>query len=86
MNLAKVTSTRQITVPIEICKKINIKPGDKVLFTENEHGEILFRNASTTALEKAQAALDGVADRIGVKDDDDIMQLVREVRYEQGDE
>ena len=32
MELAKVASMRQITIPIEICSKLEIKDGDKVLF------------------------------------------------------
>ena len=32
MELAKVTSKGQITIPIEIRKKLGIKNGDKILF------------------------------------------------------
>ena len=34
MELAKVTSKGQITIPIEIRKKLGIKEGSKVLFLE----------------------------------------------------
>ena len=34
MELAKVTSKGQITIPIEIRKKLGIKNGDKILFVE----------------------------------------------------
>ena len=39
MELAKVTSKGQITIPIEIRKKLGIKNGDKILFVE-ESGRI----------------------------------------------
>ena len=39
MELAKVTSKGQVTIPIEIRKKLGIKNGDKVLFVE-EAGRI----------------------------------------------
>ena len=39
MELAKVTSKGQVTIPIEIRKKLGIKNGDKVLFIE-ESGRI----------------------------------------------
>ncbi|NBD33576.1 MAG: AbrB/MazE/SpoVT family DNA-binding domain-containing protein, partial [Cyanobacteria bacterium] len=39
MELAKVTSKGQITIPVEIRKQLNLKPGDKVLFIE-ENGKI----------------------------------------------
>ena len=35
MELAKVTSKGQITIPIEIRKKLGIKNGDKILFVED---------------------------------------------------
>ena len=35
MELAKVTSKGQVTIPIEIRKKLGIKNGDKVLFMKN---------------------------------------------------
>ena len=38
MELAKVTSKGQVTIPIEIRKKLGIKNGDKVLFIELFHG------------------------------------------------
>ncbi|MBR5508946.1 MAG: AbrB/MazE/SpoVT family DNA-binding domain-containing protein, partial [Lachnospiraceae bacterium] len=34
MELAKVTSKGQITIPIEIRRKLGLKEGDKVLFIE----------------------------------------------------
>ena len=34
MELAKVTSKGQVTIPIEIRKKLGIKNGDKILFVE----------------------------------------------------
>ena len=34
MELAKVTSKGQVTIPIEIRKKLGIKNGDKELFVE----------------------------------------------------
>ena len=43
MELAKVTSKGQVTIPIEIRKKLGIKNGDKVLFVE-EAGRIYMMN------------------------------------------
>ena len=36
MNLAKVSTLRQITIPMDIYKFLKIKPGQKVLFTEKK--------------------------------------------------
>lgn len=55
MELAKVTSKGQVTIPIDIRKKLGIKNGDKVLFVE-EAGRIYSMNASMDALREAQNA------------------------------
>ncbi len=81
MNLAKVSANGQITVPVEIRRRLNLKEGDKILFIERENGEIVINNASATAILKAQKAFEGVAKAIGVKDEDEVQALVNEVRY-----
>ena len=81
VNLAKVSAARQITIPIDICKFLNVKPGNKLLFVEKGNGEVVMTNASNLALREAQEAFRGVADELGVKSDDDVMQMVREIRY-----
>jgi len=81
MNLAKVSANGQITVPIEIRRKLKLKEGDKVLFIEREDGQIIIGNASATAILRAQKALNGVAERAGIRGEDEVQSLVDEVRY-----
>ena len=81
MELAKVTSKGQITIPIEIRKKLGIKNGDKVLFVE-ESGRIYMMNSSMDALREAQQAFSGEAERVGLKNDDDVMEMIKELRAE----
>lgn len=81
MNLAKISSNGQITLPVEIRRLLGLKSGDKVLFFQKPSGEIVIDNASTDALLKAQKAFEGVADELGVRDEDDVQALVNEVRY-----
>ena len=47
MATAVVTSKGQITIPIEIRKKIHLETGDRVEFVENEEGQILLIPATT---------------------------------------
>lgn len=49
MVLAKVTSKGQVTVPVEIRKKLNISDGNKILFYENEQGQVIIENANVSA-------------------------------------
>ena len=53
MNLAKLSSAGQITVPIEIRRILRLKAGDKILFTQNESGEAVIDNASINAILKS---------------------------------
>lgn len=81
MELAKVTTKGQITIPIEIRRKLGIKNGDKVLFLE-ESGKIYLMNSSMDALREAQAAFAGEAERLGLKNDDDVMEMIKNLREE----
>jgi AbrB family looped-hinge helix DNA binding protein len=81
MNLAKVSTNGQVTVPVEIRRKLNLKEGDKILFFERSEGEIVINNASATAIINAQKAFEGAAKEFGVNSDEDVQRLVDEVRY-----
>ncbi len=86
MNLAKISANGQITVPIEIRKLLGLKSGDKILFFQRPNGDVVINNASAQAVYKAQAAFEGVAEAMGVYNDDDVQALVNEVRYRKGSE
>ncbi len=81
MELAKVTSKGQITIPVDIRKKLGIKSGDKLLFME-DGGRVYIVNSSMNALWEAPSAFAGEAERAGIKDEEDIMEMLREMRKE----
>lgn len=81
MELAKVTSKGQITIPIDIRKKLGVREGDKILFVE-ERGRIIMMNSSMEALRTAQEAFAGEADRLGLTDDQGVIDLIAELRRE----
>ena len=81
MNLSKVSANGQITVPIEIRRKLNLKEGDKIIFLERRDGEIVINNASVTAIIKAQEAFQGAAGDFGINSEEEVQRLVDEVRY-----
>ena len=81
MELAKVTSKGQITIPIDIRKKLGIREGDKILFVE-ERGRIIIMNSSMEALRTAQEAFSGEADRLGLTDEQDVTDMISELRRE----
>ena len=79
MELAKVTSKGQVTIPVEIRKKLGIREGDKILFLE-EGSKIIIMNSTLMALKEAQEAFRGEADRLGLKDEQDVVEMIREIR------
>jgi len=81
MELAKITARGQITIPVEIRKKLGVRDGDKVIFVE-ENGRIIMENAAMIALKNAQNAFAGEAERLGLKTEQDVVDLVKAVRRE----
>ena len=81
MELAKVTSKGQITIPVAIRRALGVKDGDKVMFIQQE-GKVIMMNASLDALLEAQQSFAGVADELGLKDDEDVVDMVKEIRAE----
>ncbi len=91
MELAKISTNGQITVPVEIRRQLNLRSGDKILFVENRDGDIVLRNASEEsdyerkasldALRVAQADFAGVAKEMGLETEEDVQKLVDEIRY-----
>ena len=63
MELAKITTKGQITLPIQIRKKLNLKDGDKVLFMEKD-GKIILDNPTRLAILEAQEAFTGLAEEL----------------------
>ncbi len=76
MNLAKVSSNGQITVPVEIRRKLNIKEGDKIIFLEKPNGEIVLQNSSVIAVRQVQDKLGDIQ-----LSEDEILQDVMDIRY-----
>ncbi len=79
MELAKITSKGQITIPIDIRRKLGVKEGDKILFME-DRGRIFVMNSSMEALRKAQEAFSGEAERLGLKNEQDVADMISELR------
>ena len=81
MNLARVSANGQITVPVEIRRVLKLKEGDKMLFYQNENGEIVVSNTSLVAIGEAQQAVAESA-----YSEDEILADVMRLRYEEKNE
>jgi len=79
MEISRITSKGQITIPVEIRKKLNLRTGDKVIFIE-DGDKIIFANSSMIALKEFQQAMKGEAEKQGIYSEEDLNKLVKEVR------
>lgn len=79
MELAKITTRGQITLPLEIRKKLKVREGDKVVFYE-DNGRIVVENAAKLAFAQVREDFKGEAERLGLKDEEDVVALVKGVQ------
>ena len=81
MEVAKITARGQITIPIDIRKKLGVKEGDKVIFIE-EGGRIVVANAAKIAFANMRLNFFCEAEQLGLKDEQDVVALGDEAREE----
>ena len=53
MYIARVNKNGQITIPMEICRLMNLKEGDEIVFLERD-GKVFIEKAAGTVFEEAQ--------------------------------
>jgi bifunctional DNA-binding transcriptional regulator/antitoxin component of YhaV-PrlF toxin-antitoxin module len=70
-----------MTMPISLRQKLGIKDGGKLAFIE-ENGKIIVANSTTLALLEAQKDFEGEAERLGLTDEQDVVDMVKEIRKE----
>ena len=83
MELAKITSKGQITLPINIRRALKLSDGDKVAFVESD-GQFILVNPAMLALRQAQDAFAGFAEENDLQTEEDVVALVKEVRAKRG--
>ena len=79
MELAKVTTKGQITIPKSIRELLDLKEGSKIIFIQKGK-DIIIQNSAMLALEKIQKAFDGEAERLGLETEDDVVEMIKEFR------
>ena len=79
MELAKVTTKGQVTIPKSIRELLDLKEGSKIIFIQKGK-DIVIQNSAMLALEKIQKAFDGESERLGLKTEDDVVEMIKEFR------
>jgi AbrB family looped-hinge helix DNA binding protein len=82
---AKVMAKGQITIPKDVRKVLGVSEGDRVSFVV-EGDSVRIVNAAVFAMQMLQAQMKGAAKKADLNSDDEIMDLVKEIRHEGNDE
>ncbi len=78
---AKIMSKGQVTIPKEIRKLLKVSVGDRVTFIcEGDYAIVM--NANLYAMRTLQREMSGEFEKAGIKNEEDILSLVKEVRAE----
>ena len=80
-NTAKIMSKGQITLPIDIRKNMGLSTGDRVALIYVKD-RVIMVNPAIYAMETLQNEMAGEFEKVGLNSDDDIMDMVREIREE----
>jgi AbrB family looped-hinge helix DNA binding protein len=79
MDMARISSKGQVTIPISIRRKLKLREGDKVVFMEQAGGIVLL-NSNLLAWRELQEDFSGVAAEVGWESEEDAVNFCRELR------
>ena len=78
---AKVMAKGQITLPKDIREALGIKTGDRVTLIRQDN-QVIMMNSAIYAMKMLQTAMEGEAEKAGLRSDEDVAELVMEMRSE----
>ena len=78
---AKVMVKGQVTIPKDIRTILGVNSGDRITFIV-EGNSVRMVNSAVYAMQLLQQDMQGEAKHSGLTSDDDVMQLVKELRNE----
>jgi len=81
MEVAKISSKGQITIPVSVRNKLKLKAGDKIVIFE-ENGRFYFENSAMLAFKRAENAFAGEAENVGFKNEEEMQDYMKEIRKE----
>ncbi|MBR2797970.1 MAG: AbrB/MazE/SpoVT family DNA-binding domain-containing protein [Clostridia bacterium] len=79
---AKVMAKGQITIPKDVREVLGVSSGDRVSFIV-EGNTVRMVNAAVYAMQLLQTEMTGEARRTGLISDEDVMDLVKQMRDEE---
>ena len=79
MEIAKISSKGQITIPVSVRNKLKLKTGDKIVIFE-ENGRFYLENSALLAFKRAEEAFYGETAKAGFETEEDMQEIRKEVR------
>ena len=81
MEVAKISSKGQITIPVSVRNKLKLRTGDKIVILD-ENGRFYFENSAMLAFKRAEDAFAGEAQKAGFETEEDMQEYMKEIRKE----
>lgn len=81
---AKVMSKGQITLPKDIRDALGVQTGDRVTLIRKDD-QVIMMNSAVYAMKMLEAAMEGEAEKAGLKSDEDVAALINGMRSEENE-
>lgn len=81
MEIAKISSKGQITIPVSVRKALKLKEGDKIIILEDK-GRFYIENAAMVAFSRVEEEFHGEAENAGFQTEEDLQDYMKEIRKE----
>lgn len=81
MEIAKLSSKGQITIPVSVRNRLKLKTGDKIVILE-ENGRFYFENSAMLAFKRAENAFAGEAEKAGFETEEEMQEYMKDIRKE----
>ena len=81
---AKVMAKGQITLPKDIRDALGVQTGDRVTLIRKDD-QVIMMNSAVYAMKMLQTAMEGEAEKAGLRSDEDVVDLVKKMRSEEQD-
>jgi AbrB family looped-hinge helix DNA binding protein len=85
MNVAVLSSGGQVTIPVDIRRKLGLRDGDKIVFAERGE-EIVIDNSNRKVWKEFQKGMEGAAEEAGFSCEQDVVDFCKEIRREMWNE
>ncbi len=79
MEIAKISSKGQITIPVSIRNKLKLKTGDKIVILE-ENNRFCLENSAMLAFKRAETEFAEEAEKAGFETEESMQDYMKEIR------